>query len=134
MTSGQVQLSLLSKSVRRTWKTVSVTIFLYFNFKQNPFLQTIFAFFGFHLEKKNEKRNEKKIGKLIYKGFFTLLVKMFVLGQKCCYVCLDQKFDPSLLINKLWLVFIGKKKKRMFWKKKSKWPTQKNNVFQNCHF
>ena len=41
-----------------------------------------------------------------------------------------QNFDPSLLTNKLWLVFMGMKKK----KSKSKWPTQKNNVFQNRQF
>ena len=29
--------------------------------------------------------------------------------KKCCHVWLDQNFDPSLLTNKLWLVFIGKK-------------------------
>ena len=27
----------------------------------------------------------------------------------CCHVCLDQNFDPSLLTNKIWLVFLGKK-------------------------
>ena len=45
-----------------------------------------------------------------------------------------QNLDPSLLTNKLWLVFMRmKQKKKIFWKKKSKskWPTQKKVIFQN---
>ena len=48
---------------------------------------------------------------------------MFGLGQKVFHGWLDQNFDPSLLTNKL-----------SWEKRKSKWPTQKNNVFQNCQF
>ena len=40
-----------------------------------------------------------------------------------------QNFDPSLLTNKLWLVFMGMKQK-----KNSKWPTQKKVIFQNRQF
>ena len=29
--------------------------------------------------------------------------------KKCCHVWLDQNFEPSLLTNKLWLIFMGKK-------------------------
>ena len=29
--------------------------------------------------------------------------------KKCCHIWLDQNFDPSLLTNKLWLVFKGMK-------------------------
>ena len=56
--------------------------------------------------------------------------------KKCHHVWLDQNFDPSLLTNKLWLIFMGKKQKKNFFSKKknSKWPTQKNNVFQNRQF
>ena len=32
------------------------------------------------------------------------------------------------------LVFIEMKQKKMFKKKKSKWPTQKNLIFQLCQF
>ena len=34
--------------------------------------------------------------------------------KKCCHVWLDQNFDPSLLTNKLWLIFMGKKAKKKF--------------------
>ena len=61
------------------------------------------------------------------------LSKCLVWVKKCCHVWLDQNFDPSLLTNKLWLIFMGMKQKK-FLKKKSKWPTQKNWVFQNCQF
>ena len=55
--------------------------------------------------------------------------------KNCCHVWLDKNFVPSLLTNKLWLIIMGKKaKKNIFFKKKSKWPTQKNNVFQNRQF
>ena len=37
------------------------------------------------------------------------------------------------LTNNLWLVFYGKKSKKKS-KSKSKWPTQKFNIFQNCQF
>ena len=33
--------------------------------------------------------------------------------KKCCHVWLDQNFDPSLLTNKLWLIFMGKKQKKI---------------------
>ena len=55
--------------------------------------------------------------------------KCLVWVKKCCHIWLDQNFDPSLLTNKLWHVFMGKKQKKknknFFEKKKSKWPTQK---------
>ena len=38
--------------------------------------------------------------------------------KKCCHVWLDQNFDPSLLTNKLWLIFMGKKQKKIFFLKK----------------
>ena len=38
-------------------------------------------------------------------------VQCLVWVQKCSHVWLDQNFDPSLLTNKLWLVFMGKKQK-----------------------
>ena len=70
-------------------------------------------------------------------GFFLSLVpchihspsKCLVWFKKCCHFCLDQNFETTLLTSKLWLVFMGKTEK-----KNSKWPTQKNNVFQNCQF
>ena len=39
-----------------------------------------------------------------------------------------QNFDPSLLSYKCWLIFIGMKQKN------SKWPTQKNLIFQLRQF
>ena len=39
----------------------------------------------------------------------TLPVKTFGLVKRCCHVWLDQNFDPSLLTNKLRLVFVGMK-------------------------
>jgi hypothetical protein len=36
----------------------------------------------------------------------------YTLPEKCCHVWLDQNFDPSLLTNKLWLVFKGMEKKK----------------------
>ena len=45
----------------------------------------------------------------------TLAIKMFGTGQKVSF-----RFDPSLLTNKLWLIFMGLKQKKI-----SKWPTQK---------
>ena len=59
---------------------------------------------------------------------------MFGLGLFCH---LNQNFDPSLQTNKLWLVFMGMTLKMFFfffWKKNSKWPTQKNWDFQNRQF
>ena len=44
--------------------------------------------------------------------------KCLVWVKKCCHVWLDQNFDPSLLTNKLWLVFMGKKQKYSFFLKK----------------
>ena len=32
--------------------------------------------------------------------------------KKCCHVWLDQNFDPLLLTNKLWLIFMGKKQNK----------------------
>ena len=62
--------------------------------------------------------------------------KCLVRVKKCCHIWLDQNFDPSLLTNKLWLVFMGKKQKRKknFEKKNSKWPTQKKCIFLNRQF
>ena len=41
-----------------------------------------------------------------------------------------QNFDPSILPYKFGLILMGmKQKKKKFEKKKSKWPTQKNDVF-----
>ena len=37
--------------------------------------------------------------------------------KRCHHVWLDQNFDPSLLTNKLWLVFMEMKQKKIFWKK-----------------
>ena len=47
-----------------------------------------------------------------------------------------QNFDPSLLTNKFWLIFMGKKQKIIFFfeKKNSKWPTQKKCIFQKRPF
>ena len=53
--------------------------------------------------------------------------------KKRRHVWLDKNFDPSLLTNKLWLVFMRLREKKI-WKKNSKWPTQKNWDFQNRHF
>ena len=39
--------------------------------------------------------------------------------KKCCHVWLDQNFDPSLLTNKLWLIFMGNNFKK----------NQKKNIF-----
>ena len=38
--------------------------------------------------------------------------------KKCCRVWLDQNFEPSLLTNKLWLIFMGKKQKKNFFLEK----------------
>ena len=54
--------------------------------------------------------------------------KCLVWVKKCCHLCLDQNFDPSLLTSKLWLVFMGMKQK------KSKWPTQKNKIANSQYF
>ena len=55
--------------------------------------------------------------------------------KKCCHIWLDQNFEPSLLTNKLWLIFMGKKQKKNFYEKKnSKWPTQEKYIFQNRQF
>ena len=62
----------------------------------------------------------------IFTLWATLPVKMFGLGQKL----LDQNFDPSLLTNKLWLVFMRKKQKKIFfWKKKFKMADSKKQRF-----
>ena len=47
-----------------------------------------------------------------------------------------QNFDPSMLPYKFGLILMGMKQKKMFFfeKKNSKWPTQKNDVFQNRQF
>ena len=50
---------------------------------------------------------------------------MFGLGQKG--LSLDLNFDPSLLTNKFWLVFMGKKKERK--KKKIKMADSKKQHF-----
>ena len=44
--------------------------------------------------------------------------KCLVWVKKCCHLCLDQNFDPSLLTSKLWLVFMGKKQKKNFFSEK----------------
>ena len=44
--------------------------------------------------------------------------KCFVWVKKCCHVCLGQNFVPSLLTSKLWLVFMRKKQKKIFFSKK----------------
>ena len=51
--------------------------------------------------------------------------------KKCCHVWLDQNFEPSLLTNKLWLIFMGKKQKKKFfsWKKKIKMADSKKVHF-----
>ena len=60
----------------------------------------------------------------------TLGTEMFALGWKTAGNQSNHKnFDPSLLLKKLWLTFMGMKKKKI-----SKWPTQKNWDFQNCKF
>ena len=38
--------------------------------------------------------------------------KCLVWVKKCCHIWLDQNFDPSLLTNKLWLVFMRKKQNK----------------------
>ena len=45
-------------------------------------------------------------------------------------------FDPSILPYKFGLILMGMKQKKKFFfeKKNSKWPTQKNDVFQNRQF
>ena len=43
-----------------------------------------------------------------------------------------QNFVPSLISKNLWLIFMGMK--HFFLKKKFKWPTQKNVIFQNRQF
>ena len=46
----------------------------------------------------------------------------------------NKNWVPSITHN-LWLIFIGKKQKKLFLKNKnSKWPTQKKWVFQNRQF
>ena len=47
-----------------------------------------------------------------------------------------QNFDPSILPYKFGLILMGmkQKKKKKIQKKNSKWPTQKNDVFQNRQF
>ena len=39
--------------------------------------------------------------------------------KKCCHICLDQNFNPSLLTSKLWLVFMRKKQKKNFFFEKN---------------
>ena len=43
--------------------------------------------------------------------------KCLVWVKKCRHVWLDQNFDLSFLTNKLWLVFMGKKKRKIIGKK-----------------
>ena len=45
-----------------------------------------------------------------------------------------QNFDPFLLTNKLWLVFMGMKQFFFLEEKISKWATQKQVIFQNRQF
>ena len=56
----------------------------------------------------------------------------------CCVLTLQTlcPFDPSILPYKFGLIFMGMKRKRIFFprKKNSKWPTQKNWDFQNRQF
>ena len=51
--------------------------------------------------------------------------------KNCCHIWLDQNFDPSLLTNKLWLNFMGKKQKKNFFfeKKKFKMADSKKQRF-----
>ena len=55
-------------------------------------------------------------------GLFSSVVhspsKCLAWVKKCCHIWLDQNFDPSLLTNKLWLIFMGKKQKNFFFLKK----------------
>ena len=50
----------------------------------------------------------------------TLGWKMFGLGQKCRHFWLNQNFDPFLLTNKLWLIFMGKMQNKFFFFLKKK--------------
>ena len=66
---------------------------------------------------------------------FTIPFKMFGMGQKVSSRLAYQILDPSLLTNKLWLVLIIMKQKKIQKNsKKFKWLTQKNWDFQNCQF
>ena len=52
-----------------------------------------------------------------YIGNFHLLhspSKCLAWVKKCCHFWPDQNFEPSLLTNKLWLIFMGKKQKKVF--------------------
>ena len=58
-----------------------------------------------------------KVGHIFIKGMIRLIYlhspsKCLAWVNKCCHVWLDQNFDPSLLTNKLWLIFMGKKQKK----------------------
>ena len=51
--------------------------------------------------------------------------------KKWCHAWLDQNFDPSLLTNKLWLVFVGMKQKKKFYEKKIQNGRLKKTEFFN---
>ena len=56
--------------------------------------------------------------------------KCLVWVKKCCHIWLDQNFDPSLLTNKLWLVFMRKKqKKKNYFEKKIQNGRLKKTMF-----
>ena len=61
--------------------------------------------------------------------------KCLVWVKMCCHIWLDQNFDPSLLTNKLWLVFMGMKQKNIFFlekRKQSKKYFEKLSVFESA--
>ena len=60
----------------------------------------------------------------------TLGAKCLVWVKNCCHILLDQNFDPSLLINKLWLVFMGKRKKNLKKKNQNSWLKKKTMFFK----
>ena len=43
--------------------------------------------------------------------------KCLVWVKKCCQICLDQNFDPSLLSKKLWPFYMRMKQKKFFFSK-----------------
>ena len=52
---------------------------------------------------------DKKQTNLACISVFHSGAKWLVWFKNCCHIWLDQSFDQSLLTNKLWLVFMGKK-------------------------
>ena len=74
--------------------------------------------------------------KTMVKNWIHSLSKCLVWVKKCCHIWLDQNFDPSLLIKKLWPFYMRMKQKNFFFSKKkiSKWPTEKKLIFQNRQF